>query len=458
MSETIVIIGGGISGLSAAYTLQQETRSRIVLLEADRLGGKIQTTTEGDLLIEHGPDSVFTAKPAAMELIRELDLESEIIEPQQSEFAVFVGGRLHPVPRAMVSLMSIGSGALERVGFLSAASKRRVLREREVAPGHSADESIASFFRRRFGSRFSKSLPEPMLAGIHAGDPQKLSMAALYPAYLGLEQRAGSLSAPTAPAEPGKYGGKRPGFISLRSGIQTLSDRLVERLERTEVRLGTQVHGLRRSGGRFQVLTNEGLLEADGLILAVPPYVAAELLRELSPEAAAVIRQVRHVSTAVATFAFPAQAFPDGLRGNGFLVATGEPCAIGGCTWTSNKWAGRAPDGRVLMRAFLGRDGGGPDVENTSDHELLALAERELNRILHPVLSPTFRHLHVWKNAMPQAEVGHLELMDRVQALVQELPLRLAGAGYRGSGIPDCIRQGREAARAIARELDKVIA
>jgi protoporphyrinogen/coproporphyrinogen III oxidase len=417
----------------------------VTLLEASsRLGGKVGTHRIGELLVEQGPDAVFTMKPWAVELIEELGMADELIEPLRNGFSILVGGRLHPVPRALATLMPSASGMLEKVAFLGAAAKRRILAEREAPRGSGDDESIASFFRRRFGRRFSSLVAEPLLAGIHAGDPERLSMKALYPGYLGLEQKNGSLTG-AAPAAPG--GPRRPAFLSLKGGMGSLVERLGERLE--NVRVVTDGHVDRIEPGLRVVGAVD--LQADHVIVAVPAHVAGCMLADLAPASTAALRRIRHVSTVVATLGYPIEAFPGGLEGNGFLVPYAEPAEITGCSWSSSKWAGRAPEGTALLRVFMGRDGGLP-VDAHTDDELADKAKAAMRSILGATMDPTFVHVDRWTKAMPQYDLGHLELLAEAEAGLKGLPIYLAGSSFRGTGIPDCVRQGREAARWVSSE------
>src|SRR5579862_5666624 len=247
--KRVVVIGGGITGLSAAYYLQKSGKAEVTLLDGSkRLGGKIVTERTGGLLLEFGPDSVFTAKPSAVELATELGMADEFIEPLQHDFSILVNGKLFHVPRSLASLMPGASSALEKAEFLGASARRRILRESETPKGDGSDESIASFFRRRFGKKFSSLLAEPLLAGIHGGDPEKLSMKALYPMYLGLEQKKGSLTGSqgagggdqgTAPS-----GHRRAGFLSFRGGMESLVDKLVGRLGGVTLMRGIEPIGI----------------------------------------------------------------------------------------------------------------------------------------------------------------------------------------------------------------------
>lgn len=446
----MIIVGGGIAGLSAAYDLKRAGHDVTVIEAAPRFGGKIGTLREDGCLIEQGPDSIFCTKPWALDLITELGLGDDLIEPQTSEFSILVKGRLHGVPRALATMMPTAATALEKVGFLSAAAKKRFLKEKEVAKGESSDESIASFFRRRFGRHFSEMVAEPMLAGIHAGDPEKLSMNALYPGYMGMEREHGSLGeAMTNMKRPPSEPGRKVGFVSLRQGMESLTRRLVEELEGAKLMSGAKVAGIGRDGQLLKVTIESGeTLVADDLILAVPAFVASALLAELAPKASRKLGEIQFVSTAVATLAYSRAAFPHGLHGNGFLVPFNEACEITGCTWSSNKWAERAPDDALLMRCFMGRVGG-LVVDDHSDAELIAKAVDGVSSVLQPITDPSYQRLDRWPRAMAQYELGHLDLLAEAEAGLDGLPIQLIGSSYRGNSISDCVRQGRDAAQML---------
>jgi len=440
-----------MAGLSAAYYLQKSPDLRVTLLEASgRFGGKVATERVGDLLIEQGPDSVFSVKPAAIELAIELGMENDLIEPLQFDFSILVNGKLHHVPRALASLMPSAATALEKAEFFGASTKRRILKEKEAPKGDGQDESIASFFRRRFGRKFSNLLAEPLLAGIHAGDPEKLSMKALYPTYLGLEQKKGSLTglADHAPSPNAPNIHRRAGFVSLRSGMESLVDELCQHLNGAKM-VGVESNRIERTPQGLRV-HSEGVapMDADAVVLAVPSYAASCLLREVAPASSAMLGEIRHTSTAVATLAYPISAFPKEPHGNGFLVPYTEECSMTGCTWSSNKWEGRAPSGTLLLRCFMGRDGG-LNVDDFTDRQLIDKAAASIKDILKPRQEPSYSALKRWTKAMPQKVVGHAELLEEIEAGLADLPIYLIGASYRSGGIPDCIRDGRDAAEKI---------
>lgn len=449
----IVIIGGGIAGLSAAYDLQKDGRNEVILLEkSSRVGGKIVTHYTDGLVVEGGPDSVFTTKPWAVDLMVELGLESELEEPIGAGFSLLVGGKLHAVPRALASLMPSASSALESLGFIGAATRRRILSESSVAKGNGGDETVASFFRRRFGSKFSKSLAEPLLAGIHAGSAEALSMKALYPSYIGLEQKHGSLSAvaqahaSTPNSAPTSH--RKPGFITLRSGLRKLIDVLVAELQGAEIKTEFAIEHIERNAAGKYTLFGTDTIEADAMIVAVPAHAAAGLLADIEPAACGPLREIRHASTAVVSLAYDPKAFESELHGNGFLVPADEPCDITGCTFSSLKWRGRATESNLLIRAFMGQDGG-MNVDAFSDAQLIEMAKATFKKLFKGREDPFFMGLDRWTNAMPQYELGHCDRMDRVEDAVRGQSILFAGGSYRGTGIPDCIRQGREAARML---------
>jgi oxygen-dependent protoporphyrinogen oxidase len=442
----VAIVGGGISGLSAAYDLQKAGGFQVVLFEeSPKVGGKIQTAHERGYLIEQGPDSIFSVKPWATDLMAEIGMETELMEPLSNSFSILTKGKLHNVPRALASLTPAASGALEQAAFLSASSKRRALKEAEIAAGDGGDESISSFFSRRFGSEFSRLIAEPLLAGTHAGDPTKLSMAALYPSYLSMERSHGSISAGAAARTSANVNGRKAGFLALRGGMGEFPQRLAGTLTDVQVMTSTQVSAISAKPSGFKLETSSGTHEAEHLILTVPAYAASYLLADIAPGAAEKLGDIRFVSTAIATLAYRREAFAQEPTGNGFLVPYTDSCPLSGCTWSSNKWAGRAPANILLMRAFMGRDGG-LDIEAYSNDQLVALATETLEGLLGPKEAPIFARLDRWTKGLPQYEMGHTQRLASVEEALTGLPISLAGCSYRGNSIPDCVRQGREAA------------
>jgi oxygen-dependent protoporphyrinogen oxidase len=421
--KRVAIIGGGVTGLAAAYELSKTTDAEIDLYEADaRLGGKVGTSYIQGFTVEGGPDCFFAAKPGVMDFIRELDLESELIAPLQKEFFMLAGGELHRVPGGLVRLTSPSSDAIREATFLSPEAKDAALHPRTPEP--KKDESIRSFFSSRYGAEFSRLVAEPLLAGTHGGDPEKLSMRSLYPNYLQPAQTASASAGPT--------------FLSFRRGMQTLVDALVGRLGRTRV--------------HFQSHVRLSELEADQILVALPANSAALLLQEAAPEATRWLGNIPHASSAIVTLAYPSDGICHDLDGTGFLVPSGESESITGSTWSSRKWANRAPEGSTLIRVFLGGHRGKFTISRNG-----TLIKRATDAIQAPMkvrAEPTFAQVTRWIDALPQYELGHVERLAAIDEAMRQLPhIHLAGTSFRGVGVPDCLRQGREAAKKIAEAL-----
>ena len=460
-----MIVGGGVTGLTAAYTLDKEGDCEVTLLEAaPHLGGKVGTAQipwhDSTLVVEQGADSLFTRKPWAIDLAEELGLGDQLVEPQAKEFSMLIGGKLHRVPGGLVTLTYSEPDAVNEADFLTDAAKKAVTDEPTVPAGNGSDESIASFFRRRFGEEFSRVVAEPLLAGTHGGSPETLSMKALYPAYFDLEREFGSLAGGMVarkrqrtedPVEP--RGKRRNTFLSFKNGMGTLVETLVGRLGKTRVELDTFVESIDPVEGGLKVTAADGRKWiADDVILATPAYHAARIVQSAAPEASERLHAIKHVSGAIVTLAYPANAVPGGLSGTGFLVPYHEKFPVTGGTWSSNKWPGRAPSDTILVRLFLGRFGS-VDVDTASEESMIEIGKRAFEQLFVPKESPIFETTHRWRRALPQYEVGHLERLDGIVAALTPLRgLHLAGTSYRGVGIPDCVRQGRDVAQSVLRK------
>lgn len=420
--KRIAIVGGGITGLATAYRLERLTNASIDLYEADsRLGGKLQTEQTDGFIIESGPDCFFARKPGAMELVAEFGMEDQLIEPLEKQFMMLVNGKLHHVPGGLVTFTQGLPNAVSEATFLSAKCKARVGEEVIQPKAEREDESIRSFFTRRFGEEFSRLVAEPLLAGTHGGDPDLLSMRALYPGYFNLERKHGSLSAGMQnrtlkdPAET-----RKSSFLSFKDGMQTIVDALSSRLSRTRIHLENRVNQLP---------------DADRVVVATPSTTTKSLLPGIGLE------QIKYRSSTIFTVAFRRDNIDHPMDGTGFLVPPQEASAISGATWSSQKWAGRAPDGLVLMRLFLRE-------ECPSE----AAALKSVVQLLGINGSPLFTQSQRWQDALPQYEVGHLNLIDSIE---KRLPpnVFIAGTSYRGVGVPDCLRQGHDIALRIAESL-----
>jgi oxygen-dependent protoporphyrinogen oxidase len=425
--------------------LEQSSDCKITLLEPAPLGGKVSTLDENGCLMELGPDCFFALKPGAMELIRSLGLEDEIIEPKASGFSILVDGELHEVPYKLINFTGLDWDVLDQAPFLSPNGKSVAKMEPTQPKGGDEDESIASFFRRRFGEDFSRKVVEPLMAGTHGGQADSLSIKALYPTYVDLERKQGSLNkAAQRDVEPGPsgdgpvkpaYSKTSATFLSLKQGMGFLSERLVESLKRTTIQEESALE-IKANG----VQTEDGFIEADFVICSAPAFAAANLLSDSAPDVATELAKLEFGDSKTITFCFKRADFGTPLKGTGFLVPQGEDEVISGCTFASEKWAGRASQDVVVLRVFLRGD----------ETQALSRIRELLNINGEPVLCRSSS----WERGLPQYKVGHLDWLANLEDRLNAHPwLLLAGASYKGVGVPDCIRQGRDAAAKVVERL-----
>jgi oxygen-dependent protoporphyrinogen oxidase len=450
------IVGGGISGLTAAFRLHQRGIPFALLEESARWGGVVRTESQDGFLMEAGPDSLLAQKPDALELCRELGLGNRLVPTNQTQRAVYVlhHGRLHPLPEGMFLAVPTRLWPFAASGLFSWHGKLRMgLDLLRPARRGSHDESIAAFLGRRFGRECVERLGEPLLAGIHAGDPDRLSMRATFPRFVELEARHGSLIRGLLAARPARAAKGSPpaAFYSLRGGLVDLVDALAARLPPHAVRRERAVVRLHYEDGAFSLgLAGGECLRARSVVLALPTVRAGRLLATLLPDAGSVLERVPQASTATVLLGYRRQDVDHPLDGYGLLVPRREGLRTTACSFFSTKFPGRAPEGHVLLRGFVGgaRE---PEVLALDDAALVAAVCGEMTPVLGlrgaPVLTRVFR----WPQATPQLEVGHLGRIAEVERRVAELPgLFLTGAGLRVTGIPDCVAEATRAAAAAA--------
>ena len=475
----IAILGGGIAGLAAAYELEkQRLAGKAVdwhLFEAsNRFGGTIATTRlhtpDGEYLLEDGPDGWVTEKPWARQLAEELGLGDQVIPCNESAKRTYIrlDGQLLPTPDRMRLMVPEDLGALDDSPLFSEAAKlayatelRRADELRQTVP--SEDESVASFVRRHFGEEVLAKVAGPLLAGVFGGDVERLSVRAVMPAFVEMQNECGSLIA--ALQKRARARGPRPPqptFTSLRHGMATLTEALLAYLPADRLHADTRATTLGRAQNQWLVrftgtASNScaiGFVPYDGLLLATPIDAARHLLTPIDSAAAALL-PTQASSAVLATVCWPAElaaAFtvPPGF---GFLVPPGtqETPQLLAATFADQKYPGRAPEGSKVLRAFFGSTGAAR-LAAASDAEVARHALAELRSILGPLPEPdpTLTTVRRWPRSLPQYEVGHLdrmvELHERIQALGN---LALLGNGYRGVGVPDLIRDARVAARTL---------
>ena len=445
----VAVIGGGIAGLAAAYEAQRRGLSVRVLEAGTRAGGVIHTERFDGWVIDEGPDSMLVQKPAAVALCRELGLGERLVSTLQPRTAyVLRGGTLHPIVEGSFLGFPLDAGALARSSLFSLGGKLRMACEPFVPRGHAhADESIATFVRRRFGSEAVDYLADPLLAGIHAGDVDRLSMQALFPRLIEAERKSGSVvrafRALRVPPSP------QGAFMSLPGGTGELVDAVTAALAPGTLSLAARVTALRREAS-YTVESSTGTVRARSVVLCVPAYTASNLLRSLDTTLAELCNGVPYASTATVAFGYRRDAVRHALRGTGFVVPRAERYPLLAATWVSSKWPGRAPADHVLLRAFLG-GGRDPHRLERSDDELITSARESLEATLGISDAPRVTRLTRWTRQSPQYEVGHLERVAAIDQRVHAIPgLFLAGSGFRAIGIPDCVADGRETMGRVA--------
>jgi oxygen-dependent protoporphyrinogen oxidase len=448
----IAIIGGGIAGLAAAYELHRQGVPFVVLERADRVGGVIRTEQVEGFTIDAGPDALLGLKPAGLALCRELGLGDRLFPTRKPRTAFIVRNQtLHPIPEASVIGIPRSLDALARSGLFSLAGKVRMAADLVIPPKRdAADESIASFMGRRFGREAVRYLAEPLLAGIHAGDVDRLSMQALFPRFVEAEQKHGSLlRAFRVAPEPRSADGV---FFSLPGGLSELVASLVSTLPPASIRTSDAIIRL-TPGPPFTIESAHGRrIAADAVIVATPAYVAGDLFDPLDPSLADLCRGIRYGSSATVALGYEPSQLPR-LDGSGFVVPRVEARTLMAATFVSSKWPRRAPGDRVLLRGFVGgeRD---PNALDRTDEQLRTAVHEELGARLGITGQPVLSRVYRWVRANPQYEVGHL---DRVGAIDRKLRafqgLHVTGSGFRSLGIADCVADGRGVASAAAREL-----
>lgn len=459
----LLVLGAGITGLAAAFeavrSAAQERRGvEVTVLEgSERPGGKIRSETLAGSVVETGPDSFITTKPDMLELVRELGLEGELIGTAgPATVSVLLGGRLVPMPEGMslaapTRLLPFALSPL----FTAGAKLRMAVEPLLPARRDKADESLAEFTRRRLGEEALQRLVGPMLAGIYAGDPEKLSVRSTFPQLLEQEKKGGLvrslwLGGPKRAAPGAGF----TTFMTLKGGLAVVVDALAKALPAGAVKLDHPAQSLRRRGGEWEAVTPRGSFTADAVVCALPAPAAADALEGADPELAHRLREIPFVSTATATYVWDEKALKAVPRGFGLLAPAREGYGLSAATFSSSKFPGRAAPGRVVVRAFVG-GAGREEAAEAAVTRVEESARRELDGLLglggvKPLASKATR----WIKANPQYNVGHGERLERLSSCLKSHPgLVLAGSSYTGVGLPDCVRSGRRAAaQALAHE------
>lgn len=458
----LTIIGGGIAGLSAAYyatrTMQYD---QIALIESDsRWGGKISTDRvpfdDGQFIIEGGPDTFLASKPWGVALCKELGLGERLhgTNPNKKNTYVLNKGRLFPLPEGLAMMIPSDIPSILRSYLISWLGKTRMgLDFLLPAKNVNGDESLGAFVSRRLGREAYENLIEPLMSGIYAGDGDQLSLASTFPYLRDLELNYGSLARGALKMRQqsnGKVQGSRSAFLTPTTGLAEIVEALVESLKsKVDLRLNTQVTSVTRNLEleTWNVKLDTGSLDTDGLILATPGYVSGQLLASFDPELGSTLQGIPYASTATVSLAYCLNDLPRELDGYGYVIPRREGRKALACTWTSTKFPHRAPEGYALIRVFVGR--AGQDIP-WNENDLLELSKEELKLTLGITAEPLLSRVFMWENAMPQYNLGHPEKLKRIDSALEKYPsLALAGNGYRGIGIPDCIHSGELAVKKL---------
>jgi len=459
----IAIVGGGIAGLSAAYYAKKKSPdSKITLLESGpRWGGKIITErvafNGGAFIIEGGPDTFLASKPYATALCKELGLGERLqgTNPYEKNTYVLHRNQLQPLPDGLAMMIPTNIEAILKTRLVSPFSKARMGMDFLLpAKSLNGDESLGAFVSRRLGREAYENLIEPLMSGIYAGDGDQLSLASTFPYLRELELKYGSLARGALEMHKRSNGrsvqGSRSAFLTPATGLVEIVEALVKFLQAHEVtlHLDTPASRISKVDARYYVELKFGSsLDCDSVILATPAPVSGTLLSSFDPQLALVLQSIPYVSTATVSLAYRQSNLPRRLDGYGYVIPHREGRRALACTWTSTKFPHRAPEGYALLRVFVGR--AGQDIP-WNENDLFELAKDELNLTLGIITKPILSRVFMWGNAMPQYNLGHPKILQRIDAALEKYPgLALAGNGYRGIGIPDCIHSGELAVNKI---------
>jgi oxygen-dependent protoporphyrinogen oxidase len=457
----IAIIGGGISGLAAAFALEQDRRAGVdvdyVLYESStRLGGVLRTEYIDGCVVEAGPDSFITEKPWAADLSRALGLGDQLIGSNDADRKTYLltKGPLVVMPDGLMFMVPTKILPTGLSPLFSWKAKLRMTQELFHPPrAVDHDESVAAFVERHYGAEMVDRLADPLLSGVYGGEAANLSVRAVLPRFAEMERTHGSLGramlaarkkTPAGPHKPAP-----PLFTSLKNGMQHLAETVVSGLAPTALLTNAPVQALQREAGSWVVSAGMQSDEFDSVIIALPAPAAAQVLRIVSPELSAELGGIQYSSSITIALGYDRsvrQSLPPGF---GFLVPRSEGKKLLAATFVHNKFPHRAPDDRALLRCFFAGNNA-ESVWPLADSQIIGIVRNELQQILGLRAEPLFARVYKWKSAMAQYGVGHLDRLDRIERFRQQLPgLGLAGNAYRGIGVPDCVRSGRDAAKAL---------
>ncbi|MFB4167109.1 protoporphyrinogen oxidase [Virgibacillus sp. JSM 102003] len=457
MNETkkIVIVGGGITGLTAAYYLQKEIKENnlpyeIKLVEAsDRLGGKIKTVRQDGYTIERGPDSFLSRKQPAVKLAEELGMTDQLVRNGTGQSYILVNNKLHKMPKGAFMGIPVQVRPFLFSGIFSPKGKLRAGFDFVIPKSKKgSDQSLGGFFRRRFGNELVENLIEPLLSGIYAGNIDDMSLKATFPNFYQLEQEHKSLIKGLQKTTPKKKNstGKKPGmFFSFINGFESMISTLENTLDDGVVSKNTVVDHVEKKDHGYHLLLSSGeVYKADAIVMATPHYTLPKMFSQY--DLFNEFHDIPATSVANVALAFDQSAIKKDIDGTGFVVSRNSDFRITACTWTHKKWPQSTPEGKALLRCYVGRPTD-QSVVDLSDEEITEIVLNDLNKTMNITQKPEFSVITRWQNAMPQYTVGHKERIAKVrEEASHKLPgLFLTGSSYEGIGVPDCIGQGEKA-------------
>ncbi|TAK34549.1 MAG: protoporphyrinogen oxidase [Chloroflexota bacterium] len=462
--KRIVVIGGGAAGLASAFALKRAVDAGKeldwILLEKDnRLGGKIQTVYEDDFIVDGGPDCYLSEKPWMAQMAARVGISEQLLgsNDARKKTYIYASRKLHELPDGVMMMVPTRFLPFATTSLFSWPAKLRMGMELFVPrKSDGADETLASFVRRRLGRECLDRLAEPMVGGVHASDPEQMSLRATFPRFLEMEQKYGSLirafiaargkMPPPPPPKPGAI--PRTYFMTFQKGMQQITDAMADAAGREKLLTGKQVSCIeeRPTQPHFRVHATDGTTyEADAVIVSAEAYLAASFLRELDNKLADVLDSIPWTSAATVSLAYRAERLGHDLHGFGFLVPGVEKCRLMAATFSSTKWLGRAPAGHALIRAFVG----GPHnqaLAELEDDEMIRTVRDELREIMGVEAEPEKAWVFRWLRGMPQYTLGHLERLEFIDRRIEDHPgLFLCGNSYRGIGTGDCMNSGEQA-------------
>ncbi len=472
--KKIVIIGGGISGLSTFYYLrklinEKKIDAEIQLVEkSGRFGGQIKTEYDGEFIFEGGSDCFIREKPWALKLCNELEIEEKLVNTREENSGTFIyhSGKLHPLPEGLMLLVPTRFLPFATTGLFSIPGKLRMAIEAFVPKKkNDSDETLEGFVTRRFGRELLEMIAEPLIAGIHSGDPEKMSVQSTFPRFHQMEKDYGSLTRATLAARKKMremMKKKNPGvpersfFISFKNGMYELVEKMLEKLKGENISTGKEVTSITKDGsGRFMIKINgsESII-ADSVIVTTPAYVSSTLLKDLNGKMSNSMELIPYIKSCTISIVYKKSDIENRLpRAFGFLVPSVERRNIMAATFTSLKWPNRCPDEYIMLRCFVGGKHRQEYVEK-DDKTLIKIVRDELKSIIGIEAEPVKYRIFRWINNMPQYNMGHRELIDIIdKGMSENRGLYVTGSAYKGIGIPDCINNAEITAKRIVEEI-----